>query len=134
LYNNPAERSDLLTKRYLTAGYNAMVQETGNEELALAYWDQVAQMVDVSVDELAAVPTEQRGDVWNTAMGIILAVSMEQAQAQSGLTVEAAAKGAEMGEELASITKGMSREQLEGATFHIDTELKSRKAKKKQGE
>jgi len=132
LYNDPDARSDELTKRYLFAGYSAMVAEIGNEELAAAYWDNVAELVDLPVDVLAEASQGGRGDVWTAAMGIILAVSMEQARGESGLTVEAAAKGVEMGEELKTVAKGLGRKGLEGATFHIRTELKERKEKKKQ--
>lgn len=130
LYNNPGDRSDVLTKRYLFAGYQSMVRETGNEELAAAYWDQVSTMVDTSVDDLASTPVGDRGDVWATAMGIVLAVSLEQAQAESGITIEAAAMGAEMGNELNRVTRRMSIGALSGATYHIKTELEERKKHK----
>ena len=127
LYNNPSERNDLLTNRYLMAGFKQMVIETGNEELAAAYWDHVALMADLSLDELAAVPVGERGDVWYAAAGIITSVSREQAVAESGLLSDSMVKGAEMGDELGRVTKGLSRDALTGATYHIQTELKARK-------
>jgi hypothetical protein len=131
LVNNPSDINPVILDDFLVDGYEVMVAETGNEELAQAYWDQVAVMVETSLDILAQTPVEQRGDVWNSAVSILVSAAQIQAEIESGMVAESAVIGIESGKELRSITKDIPNDKLKEATFNIKPELKKRKKEKK---
>ncbi len=131
LYNNPEKRRDKIAFDFLKDGYDRAVNAGVSEEAAGEQWDIVAELVDMKLDELLAVPYDERDDLHMVAMAIILAASKRQAEIESGLIIEAARIGKEAGEDLKANTKGMSRETLKRSPYHIKEELKKRKAAKK---
>jgi len=130
LYNDPEGRRDAIAFSFLQDGYNRAVASGTSEEVAAEQWEQIAELVDMKLDDLASVPYDQRSDLEIIAMSIILAASKQQAEAESGLVMEAAKIGKESGDELKQITKGVTKKQLEGATFAIKDELAARKKAK----
>lgn len=137
LVNEPDQLNPVIIEDFLIDGMNLMINETGNQELAEAYWNQVAEMVQQPLDLLALTPVEQRSDVWNSAASIIISVAQIQAEIESGLFSRAAEIGIESGEELAKLTRGIPNDRLKKATFNIKPELAARKkakrGSKKQG-
>jgi hypothetical protein len=131
LYNDPERRRDVISFGFLRDGYERAIASGTPEEDAARTWDRIADMVDMKLDDLAAVPFDQRDDLQIIAMSIILAASKQQAEIESGLITEAAIIGKESGEDLKANTKGLSRETLESATFHIKDELAARKKQRK---
>jgi hypothetical protein len=124
LYNSPQRRNDDIIDWFIADGYQKTLAETGNEDVANAIWTDVAALLELKINDLAAVPANERGDIWTLAASIIVAASKRQAEIESGLVT---AIGNDAGEDLKANIKGLSREQLKGATFHIKTELQNRK-------
>ena len=80
LYNDPERRRDVISFGFLRDGYERAIMAGTPEEDAARTWDRVAEMVDMKLDELAAVPFDQRDDLQIIAMSIILAASKQQAE------------------------------------------------------
>lgn len=131
LVNEPDSLNPVIVEDFLIDGLEQMVAETGNEELANAYWNQVVEMVQYPLDFLAETPVEQRSAVWDTATSLIVSAAQIQAEIESGLFTRAAEIGIESGAELKQLTSGIPKEQLKKATFNIKPELKARKKARK---
>ena len=130
LFNDAEARRDKIAFWFLNDGYERMIAAGKSEEFTAEYWDDVAELVDLSMDELMAMPFDTRDAIWDEARKIVVAVSNRQATIESGLITEALRLGKGAGEELRENTEGVSRAQLEKATFFIKDVLKERKAKK----
>lgn len=131
LVNEPDQLNAFIMEDFLLDGRELMVNETGNEQLADAYWDQVADMVQYPLDFLAETPVEQRSSVWNDAASLIVSVAQIQAEIESGLFERAAEIGVESGAELSRLSKGIPKDKLKTATFNIKPELAARKKAKR---
>lgn len=129
LFNDAEARRDKIAFWFLNDGYERMVSAGKSEAFAAEYWDDVAEMVDLGMDEVMAIPEEGRDSGWDEARRIILAVSNRQAMIESGLITEALRLGVDAGEDLKGNTKGASKEQLENAKYFIKDVLKERKVK-----
>jgi hypothetical protein len=79
-----------------TVGYNMelMASETGNQELAEAYWTEVAEFLDMSWSDIYSVPQSERGPTWHEGTKLVSAVCQRQAFIESGLAYESMVHGA----------------------------------------
>jgi hypothetical protein len=121
-----SEQGRIILDWFIDDGYEKAVEETGNEDLAAAQWEQISLMLEMGWDELYA-PDMVKGELWRTATGIISAAGIRYAFIMSGVAQQSIAKGVELGNELKTATKGLGRLVLESATYHVQTELKKRK-------
>jgi hypothetical protein len=132
LYNDPEARRPNIINDYITEGYKLDLLETGNKDLSKAKWDRIAQMVEMKADDLAMIPSRDRGDLWYIAMSIIVSASNEQAAIMSGETTESFRIGDQEAKDLRKYAGDIPLEKLVGAPFKIKEAIRNgEKARRK---
>ena len=128
LYENPEEREDSILGWFITAEIKNMTNDIG-ADAAIAYYGKVAELVDLTLTELAGVPIKERGNVWNEAISIIMSASQRQAFIESGLASESLKLGAELGNELKILAPKLTKDDILNADYHVADKIKNKKKK-----
>lgn len=89
---DPDERNEAIAAGIVGYLYTKSLEEFDDAELAAAYWAKVDEYLDLSWEELHAIPPVKRGDLWNTAREVIDLLAIRQARVDSGFTAAVMAK------------------------------------------
>lgn len=79
--------------------------EMEQTDFSAEVWDVIADMLDMSFREMHDVPMSERGEAWDMAVQIRVAVAMRQALIESGVIAEALARGTLAGGKMVAIGK-----------------------------
>ena len=135
LLENPEQREPAIMDFYLASLEEQTALESGNEEMAAAYWSGVEELAAQSWSELYQTPVEERGDMFATAAKLILATTWEQAFIECGAATELMVTAAETAPEQKARFDAMSPvEQKKTALFFPIKSKKKELRKKKEGE
>jgi len=135
LLENPGQREPAIMDFYLLSLEEQTALESGNEEMAAAYWSGVEEIADQSWSELYQTPVEERGDMFNTAAKLILAVTWHQAFIECGAAADLLTKAADTAPEQAARFEAMGAvEQKKTALFFPVKSRKKELRKAKEGE
>ena len=95
--------------------------ETGNKGLADAFAGELEEVYSLTIDDLMALPSAQRGIFWQSGMSLLLGACYVQALIETGLAQTAITAGIRGGDAIAK--NGLTREQLAGAKFPVLLEI-----------
>ena len=127
------ERNDEVYDWFITDGLEQSTIDIG-PDAAADLWLRVAELVDLTWDELNTIPVAERGQAWALAASIQSAAAHRQAQIMSGLISQALFDGIENGDDLAADAKGLDKAELQGVHLEIQNQMKTKKAGKKNGD
>jgi hypothetical protein len=85
LLNNPDDRNPEIMEYFLGYFSEMTAIETGSVELAQLYWEQIAELVIASNDELHSVPQPDRGEIWTKTKQLMGMWVIRQAYIESGI-------------------------------------------------
>jgi hypothetical protein len=132
LLNDPDMRTPEILDSFLAVEIDRTIAETGNEEFADLYWGEVAELAELSFDELNSIPHGERGDLWDTARELMVAVSIREALIRENVYTDALRAGVDMGAMLPNLVRGIPQGELDGGHL-IRTRIKEIKADKENG-
>ena len=94
-----------------------------------SYWGRVAELSSkLSFSKMSKVPVNMRSGLWYDVQSIIMSVAQRQSWLMDDGPAGAKAAlidGTEMGRQQKKLLKGVTREQLKGASFAINKERKA---------
>ena len=85
LLEHPENRDEGVWDWFIGYMMEHTASETGNEDLAVEYWQVIDDYFDWSWEHLHTIPPPERGDIWATARRVISATAQRQALIESGL-------------------------------------------------
>lgn len=99
LLKNPEQMNDGLAEQFLDA-------EMSLTDLSVDFWDTVAEGIEMGFDALHTVPVMDRGEAWQMAREMIIAIAYRQALIESGLIQASLIRGTRLGQ----VKRGMRTE------------------------
>ena len=127
LLNSPEMRTPEITFRFLESEIENGIAEGDDPELVGAYWESIADLVELSFDEINSIPLAERGDKFDTARELMVAAAMYEAMIRSSMLVDAMAAGGDFGVKQSSLLRGVKREQVKSGHM-IRPRIKEKKS------
>lgn len=115
ILNSPDRRDDRIEVRYIEYFFLQSIEELGNES-QLQYWQEVAQAMEMTWDELNAIPSNKRGRVFSDVRAIMSAVAWEQAYIESGLALRAISTGLSLGDDVRTYASKFDPRKIAGGS------------------
>lgn len=131
LLNSPDRRDDQIEANYIGYFFEQSVAELGDES-QLQYWKKVSESMELSFDELNAMPPNRRGAVYSDVRAIMSAVAFEQAFIESGIALYTVESGIEMGQTVSAFADVVGASEFHRGTG-IKDEMKKKLADRKVG-
>jgi hypothetical protein len=120
LLEHPEAVNDGITLQFLDA-------EMEMTDLPSTFWDEVAEMQDVKFTDLHKVPVQERGEAWEMARAIRVAVAYRQAAIESGAIAGAMQRGTQLGNTLRSLGEKVDVAEL-ATSINLKKQIKERRA------
>jgi len=110
LLSDPSLLNDELAGQFLEA-------EMSLTDLPVEFWDMVADGIDMGFDALHKVPIMERGEAWQMAREMVVAIAYRQALIESGLIQAALIRGTSLGQVKRGMRGSVDPKSLTGANM-----------------
>lgn len=124
------KRSEVIFDSFVRSYMNDLLSELSPES-ALESTKRMADLMDMTFDELNAVPLIGRSDLWRVASSAMVTAASKQAQIMSGSVGQSIVNGINNAEDLKEAVSKMTVEELQAVQVDIKGILKKKKDDKR---